>query len=94
MLQLDEEGAVVSVFGVAESDTESFTAVIHQALSDEDRERIWEKFYKTDKSHSREYGGSGIGLSIVKAIVENHGGKCGVDNTDNGVSFYFTIEKA
>ncbi len=63
-------------------------------LSDEDRERIWEKFYKTDKSHSREYGGSGIGLSIVKAIVENHGGKCGVDNTDNGVSFYFTIEKA
>ena len=38
MLQLDEEGAVVSVFGVAESDTESFTAVIHQALSDEDRE--------------------------------------------------------
>lgn len=53
---------------------------------------IWDKFYKVDKSHTREYGGNGIGLSIVKAILESFHQKYGVNNYDNGVEFWFEID--
>lgn len=54
--------------------------------------QIWNKFYKVDKARTREYGGSGIGLSIVKAIMDSHRQTCGVKNTDKGVAFWFTLE--
>lgn len=60
-------------------------------IPEEDKERIWEKFYKVDKAHTREYGGSGIGLSIVKAIMESVHGKYGVNNYLNGVEFWIEI---
>jgi len=63
-------------------------------IPDEDLEHLWDKFYKVDKAHSRSYGGSGIGLSIVKAIVEAHHQHCGVYNTKEGVCFWFTLEKS
>ena len=50
--------------------------------------RIWEKFYKVDKARTREYGGSGIGLSIVRAVMESHGCAYGVKNEEDGVSFF------
>ncbi len=53
---------------------------------------IWEKFYKVDKERTREYGGSGVGLSIVKAIMEGMHQAYGVINYDNGVEFYFELE--
>ena len=53
---------------------------------------IWEKFYKVDKARTREYGGSGVGLSIVKAIMEGMNQDYGVVNYDNGVEFYFELE--
>ena len=53
---------------------------------------IWDKFYKVDKAHTREYGGNGIGLSIVKAILESFHQKYGVNNYDNGVEFWFEID--
>ncbi|WP_029321201.1 HAMP domain-containing sensor histidine kinase [Butyrivibrio sp. AE3004] len=53
---------------------------------------IWEKFYKVDKARTREYGGSGVGLSIVKAIMESMHQQYGVQNYDNGVEFWFELE--
>lgn len=53
---------------------------------------IWEKFYKVDKARTREYGGSGVGLSIVKAIMESMNQEYGVINYENGVAFWFELE--
>lgn len=61
-------------------------------IAEEDLERIWEKFYKTDKARTREYGGNGIGLSIVKAIMESMGQEYGVRNVSDGVEFWFTLD--
>lgn len=58
----------------------------------EDIDNIWTKFYKVDKARTREYGGNGIGLSIVKAIMNAHNKKFGVNNLENGVVFWFDIE--
>ena len=54
-------------------------------------ESVWDKFYKVDKARSREYGGSGIGLSIVKAVMEAHKGEYGVRNVKGGVEFWFSL---
>lgn len=53
---------------------------------------LWEKFYKVDKARTREYGGSGVGLSIVKAIQDSIHQKYGVINYENGVEFWFEME--
>ncbi len=63
-------------------------------IPEEDIDKIWIKFYKVDKARTREYGGSGIGLSIVKAIMDSLNQKCGADNYENGVAFWFTLEKS
>lgn len=61
-------------------------------IPEEDLEHIWDKFYKVDKARTREYGGSGIGLSIVKAIIDLHNGSCGVKNHEAGVEFWFELD--
>ncbi|MCR4757031.1 MAG: two-component sensor histidine kinase [Butyrivibrio sp.] len=61
-------------------------------IPEESLDHIWEKFYKVDKARTREYGGSGVGLSIVKAIMEGMHQAYGVKNYDNGVEFYFELE--
>ncbi len=61
-------------------------------IPDEDIDKIWSKFYKVDKARTREYGGNGIGLSIVKAVMEAHNQKYGVKNYDNGVEFWFELD--
>lgn len=61
-------------------------------IPEEDIDKIWIKFYKVDKARTREYGGSGIGLSIVKAIMESMNQKFGVKNYENGVEFWFELE--
>jgi len=62
------------------------------AIEEEQLSKIWDKFYKIDKSRSRNLGGTGLGLSIVKKIIELHRGSYGVLNTDKGVKFYFRIK--
>ena len=61
-------------------------------IPEEDIPKLWDKFYKVDKAHTREYGGNGIGLSIVKAIMESFHQKYGVENFDNGVAFWFELD--
>lgn len=53
---------------------------------------IWVKFYKVDKARTREYGGSGIGLSIVKAIMDSHHKEYGVQNVEDGVEFWIMLD--
>lgn len=53
---------------------------------------IWDKFYKVDKARTREYGGNGIGLSIVKAIMDSFHRECGVSNEAQGVKFWFELD--
>lgn len=62
-----------------------------QPIPEEDIEKIWVKFYKVDKARTREYGGSGIGLSIVKAIMDSFHQRCGVINHEDGVEFWMEL---
>ncbi|MBR6033461.1 MAG: GHKL domain-containing protein [Clostridia bacterium] len=61
-------------------------------IDDENLNRIWNRFYKVDSSRNRSDGGSGIGLSLVKAIMTNYGNNYGVFNTGDGVEFYFELD--
>ena len=61
-------------------------------IPDDELDKIWVKFYKVDKARTRKYGGSGIGLSIVKAIMNSHNKECGVVNHSKGVEFWFELD--
>ncbi len=56
-------------------------------------DKIWQSFYKVDKARTREYGGYGLGLSIVRGIQELHQNDFGVENMEGGVSFWFDVDK-
>ncbi len=60
-------------------------------IAEENLERIWNRFYKVDEARSREKGGTGIGLALVKAIMTKYGNEYGVNNVKNGVEFYFEL---
>ena len=62
-------------------------------IPEEDLPHIWESFYKVDKARTRAYGGTGIGLSVVAAVMKAHGMPCGVENAANGVRFFFNLAK-
>ncbi|MDT0558619.1 ATP-binding protein [Ichthyenterobacterium sp. W332] len=66
-----------------------------EGIDSEHVPRLFERFYRVDKSGSRKEGGSGLGLSIVKHIIEAHGEKIYVESELNvGSEFSFTLEKA
>ena len=77
-----EEEAVVRVYNTGEP------------IPEEDIPNLWTKFYKVDKARTRAYGGSGIGLSIVKAIIDAHHQRCGVENVEDGVEFWISLKMA
>ncbi|MDO4271100.1 MAG: ATP-binding protein [Eubacteriales bacterium] len=60
-------------------------------LPEEELPKIWEKFYRTDRARSRENGGTGIGLSLVRAIADTLHGVCGAENVDGGIVFWFEL---
>lgn len=65
-----------------------------EPLSDEEQQSIWESFYKVDKARSKDrYLSVGLGLYIVKTIVEAHAGTYGVASTKTGVRFYITLPR-
>ncbi len=80
IMERKEEVVRISVFNTGDK------------IPEEDLDKVWIKFYKVDKARTREYGGSGIGLSIVKAIMDAHHRECGVENCDNGVVFWFELD--
>ncbi|PKM81265.1 MAG: two-component sensor histidine kinase [Firmicutes bacterium HGW-Firmicutes-14] len=57
-------------------------------------DKIWTSFYKVDKARTRGYGGTGLGLSVVRAILELHGNAFGVENNESGVTFWFELDQA
>ena len=61
-------------------------------IEKENLSRVWNRFFKVDEARNREDGGSGIGLSIVRAIMNNYGNDYGVENKYNGVEFYFEVD--
>lgn len=63
-------------------------------IPEESLDKIWDRFYRLDASRSRHTGGTGLGLSIVKNILELHHADYGVYNKENGVAFYFELQKA
>ncbi len=63
-----------------------------EAIPDDSILHIWEKFYKVDQARTREYGGSGVGLSIVKAILDAMNQNYGVENRNQGVVFWFELD--
>lgn len=65
-----------------------------QPVPEESLDKIWVSFYKVDQARTRDYGGYGLGLSIVRAIQELHGSSYGVKNAADGVMFWFDLHKA
>ena len=60
-------------------------------LPEEELPKIWEKFYRTDRARTREAGGTGIGLSLVRAIADTLHGSCGVENVEGGIVLWFEL---
>ena len=79
-VNIEKNTVRVSVFNTGEN------------IEEEKLNRIWNRFYKIDESRNREDGGTGIGLSLVKAIMNNYRKDYGVVNKENGVEFYFELE--
>lgn len=89
-----EQGGIIYVNMVDKEESISIEVEnTGSTIPEDELERIWGKFYKTDKSRNRQLGGTGIGLSIVKNILTLHGYEFGVENTERGVKFYFRIPR-
>lgn len=61
-------------------------------IPEDSLDKLWDSFYKVDKARTRAYGGTGLGLSVVKAIMERHENNYGVENKENGVLFWFELD--
>ena len=70
----------------------SYTHLDVYKRQEEELSRIWESFYKVDKARTRAYGGTGIGLSVVAAIMNAHHMPYGVLNHTDGVEFYIELD--
>ena len=88
------EGKKEIIISYQKEDTKLRVKVFNtgENIEEENLNRIWNRFYKVDTSRNRESGGTGIGLSLVRAIMQNTHNKYGVENKENGVEFYFEVD--
>jgi signal transduction histidine kinase len=87
----NEKEIIVSV----EASGEKYKVSVYNSgsfIDDKDKENIFNSFYRADKAHSRAEGRFGLGLSIVKSIMDMHSSECGFNNVDTGVEFWFELE--
>ncbi|BBI36730.1 hypothetical protein KCTCHS21_61290 [Cohnella abietis] len=91
VLQYDQGGWVEITGKQNKSDYEVIVKNLGQPIPEEDQSLIFERFYRLDSSRSRDSGGSGLGLSLVKEIIEQQGGKAGLLSKGNEHSFWFTV---
>lgn len=63
-----------------------------EQIPEDELDKIWLSFYKRNKARTGKYGGTGIGLTIVKTIMEAHNNHCGVFNEENGVNFWVEFD--
>lgn len=88
-------GGTVTFMVIRDDDEWRFT--VHnegEPIPEEQRHLIWGQFYRVDKARDRESGGTGIGLAIVKQILDLHGSRYDVCNELGGVTFAFTLPVA
>ena len=62
-------------------------------INESELQRIWGRFYKIDSSRNRKNGGTGIGLALVKAVMNNYKNEYGAINKENGVEFFFELDE-
>ncbi|MNO22601.1 Signal transduction histidine-protein kinase BaeS [compost metagenome] len=91
VLQYDQGGWVEITGKQNESDYQVIVKNLGQSIPEEHESLIFERFYRLDSSRSRDSGGSGLGLSLVKEIIEQQGGKAGLRSTGKEHSFWFTV---
>ncbi|MBR3867069.1 MAG: hypothetical protein IKM54_04655, partial [Butyricicoccus sp.] len=88
-------GAIhLSAFETADGSTVLRVHNEGEGVAEDELDRLWDKFYRTDKARSRESGGTGIGLSIVRAAAELLGGRVWAANEENGIAFYVSLPPA
>jgi signal transduction histidine kinase len=89
-----DEGGAVTLSCVKRGDrAEIIVADNGRGIPIESQKKIFERFYRVDRSRSRMSGGVGLGLSIVKAIVEKHGGSVAVESSAGGSSFTLSLPR-
>jgi signal transduction histidine kinase len=91
-LQYTPVGGTIRIFSESlEGEQKVVFANTGGELAEEDVPFIFERFYRAEKSRSRDHGGAGIGLAIVKELIEAHNGRIGAEVYDNEIRVWFTL---
>ena len=92
-LKFTPEGGAITVALERDSDWVRITVLDDgPGLDASDRERVFERLFQVDRGDRRRHGGTGLGLSLAKEVVELHGGRIGVDpRAEGGSAFWFTL---
>ena len=97
-VKFTEQGGVTISAQIDPADPEKMRIEVADTgigIPQDKRTAIFDRFRQADSSTTRKYGGSGLGLTICKQLVEMHGGQIGICNQPQGGSmFYFTIPLA
>lgn len=90
---VDEKGLIK--LSIEEREGKVRTTVFNSGrpIPEEALDKVFTSFYKVDKARTRSYGGTGLGLSVVRAIQEQDGKQYGVKNLEGGVEFWFELDK-